>query len=106
MDRKTIEQKEKEIAEQIKLMRTKMTIFYRKLENNKIYSVCEGVYDLGYFCELSKKEAEYIYGYIIVDKNPFLLDHYEWFEIIEENGEMKLKLKEKYKQKFDMSQYF
>lgn len=86
--------------------KNKMTVFYRKLKDNKIYSVCEGVYNYSYFCELDEEEASTIYGLLVVDKNPFLLDHYEWFEIIEENGEMKLKLKEEYKQKFDMSQYF
>ena len=84
----------------------KMTLFYRKLNNNEIESACEGVQSLEFFTRFNKEERELLFGMIVMDYNALIFDHYEWFNAVEENGEMKLKLKEEYKQKFDMSQYF
>ena len=86
-------------------MENKLTVFYRKLHNNIIYSVCQGVQTYKFFCDLSEKEAETIYGIIVIDYNPFILDHMNWFEIVEENGEVKLKLKEECKNNFDLSKF-
>ena len=86
-------------------MDNKMTVFYRKLHDNKIYSVCQGEQSYKLFYDLSELEASTIYGMLIVNYNPFLLDHYEWFEVVEENGEFKSKLKEEYKNNFDLSKF-
>lgn len=81
-------------------MENKLTVFYRKLENNEIHTVCSGIQSYKLFYDLSEKEAETIYGRIVIDKIPFLLEHTEWFEIKENNDNVEVKIKEECKNNF------
>lgn len=86
-------------------MDKKMTIFYRKLHDNKIHTVCEGIQSMKFFYDLSEEEANTIYGMLITNYNLFLLDHSDWFEIVEVEGELKVRLKEQYKKNFDLTNF-
>lgn len=79
----------------------KMTVFYRKLKNNKIDRVIQGECDLNCYVQLDDIEAELIYGYFVTDFNPLVMDNLNYYQVIEENGQMTIKLKDEYKDMFN-----
>jgi len=81
-------------------MDKKMTIFYRKLKNNKIDRVIQGEQTLKSYVQIEEDEASLLYGLLIIDFNPLILNNFNYYQVVEENGEMKVKLKEEYKDIF------
>lgn len=82
--------------EQIQNAREKMTIFY-KLRNYEIDSICTGIQDLELYSDFELEDAKLIYGYVIVDLDMYVLKNRRFFELIMENDELKLQMKEEYK---------
>lgn len=74
----------------------KMTIFY-KLRNYEIDAICTGEQSLVFYADLELEDAELIYGYIIVDLDLYVLRNRRFFELIEEDGALKLQMKQEYK---------
>lgn len=94
-----IERKEKE---ELEYRKARMTVFYNK-DTYKIDAVCEGVQSIKFYSDLDIEVAKEKYDFIIIMKNYDVLYHFEWFEIINENGKIKLKVREEYKDKTDES---
>ena len=74
----------------------KMTIFY-KLRNYEINAICMGKQDLTFYADLELEDAKLIYGYIIVDLDLYVLKNRRFFELVNENDELKLQMKEEYR---------
>lgn len=74
----------------------KMTIFY-KLRNYEINAICMGEQDLTFYADLELEDAKLIYGYIIVDLDLYVLRNRRFFELVNENDELKLQMKEEYR---------
>lgn len=78
----------------------KMTIFYKK-RNMEIDRVGRGEQSLKLYASLDIEDAELIYGYIIIDYNPLILDYFEYYKIIENKDKtLEIELKEEYKDIF------
>ena len=82
-------------------MNKNMTVFYRKLMNNKIDRVIEGEQSLKTYVQLTEEEAKLIYGFLITDYNPLVLDNLNYYQVVEENGQSTIKLKDEYKNMFN-----
>lgn len=74
----------------------KMTVFY-KLRNYEINAICMGEQDLTFYADLELEDTKLIYGYIIVDLDLYVLRNRRFFELIEEDGTLKLQMKQEYK---------
>ena len=75
-----------------------MTVFYRRLNDNAIDRVIQGEQTLKCYAQLKENESALIYGFLVVDFNPLILYNFNYYQVIDENGEMIIKLKEEYKQ--------
>lgn len=74
----------------------KMTIFYKK-KNNSIDAVCTGIQTLQFYTSLDIDEAELIYGLIVMDYNPLILQNKKYFEVYDDNGIKNVRMIEEYK---------
>jgi hypothetical protein len=61
-------------------MNQKMTIFYRKLKNNRIDRIIAGEQNLSCYVQIDNDEAELIYGFIVVDFNPLILNNFNYIK--------------------------
>ena len=78
----------------------RMTVFYKK-RNFEIDKVITGEQDLKSYVRLDMEDAELIYGYIVIDYNPLVLDHFEYYKIGQnEDTDVTIELKEEYKNIF------
>lgn len=75
----------------------KMTIFYKK-RNLEIDKLCTGEQDLSTYARLDKEDAEMIFGYLVLDYDEQIFNNDKQFELIEENNEIKISMKEEYKE--------
>lgn len=75
----------------------KMTIFYKK-RNLEIDKLCTGEQDLKTYARLDKEDAEMIFGYLVLDYDEQIFNNDKQFELIEENNEIKISMKEEYKE--------
>jgi hypothetical protein len=73
----------------------KMTVFY-KLRNLEIDAICTGEQSLEFYSDLEEEDSKLIYGLIIVNQDMYVLRNKRFFELIETNGTLELKMKEEY----------
>lgn len=73
----------------------KMTVFY-KLRNLEIDAICTGEQSLEFYSDLEEEDSKLIYGLIIVDLDLYVLRNKRFFELIQSNGALELKMKEEY----------
>lgn len=80
-------------------MNEKMTVFYKK-RNFEIDKVAQGEQSLASYARMDIEDAEMVYGFIITDYNPLIMDHFEYYHVVSVENELVVKIKDEFKDMF------
>lgn len=70
-------------------MEEKMTLYYRK-KTGDIMSYCTGVQDMSFFGQ-TQEDYELIWGYVVVDRDDYVLSNTSQFKINLETKQLEIK---------------